>query len=77
MTLKGMLCNTLERLWLLKPRNEDINRDWLIVGKIKLVTVQPLEEDGECCLMEQADYTRLIFRKPEKIYAENCVSGEI
>ena len=69
MALKGVLCTTTERLWLLKPRNEDedVDGDWLIVEKIKLVTVQPLEEDGECCLMEQADCTKLIFLKPEKI----------
>ena len=57
MALKGVLCTTMERLWLLKPRNEDVNGDWRIVEKIKPVTVQPLEEDGECCLMKQADYT--------------------
>ena len=57
----------MERLWLPKPRNGDVNGDWLIVEKIKLVTVQQLEEDGEHCLVEQADYTKLIFRKPEKI----------
>lgn len=44
--------------------------DWCIVEKIKSVTVQTPEENSECCLMEQADYTRPIFRKPEDFCRE-------
>jgi Heterokaryon incompatibility protein (HET) len=45
--LGGPPCSTMDRLWLLKPRGSNANSEWNIVEKIRLVTVMPLEEDGE------------------------------
>ncbi|KAF7513586.1 hypothetical protein GJ744_008880 [Endocarpon pusillum] len=39
-------CATMDRLWLLKSRDSKMGKEWAIIEKMKLVTLQPLEDDG-------------------------------
>lgn len=56
--LSGTVCATMDRLWLLKPRDSTTGDEWSILEMVKLVTTHVIEEDGTNLVRQPAQTIR-------------------
>ena len=56
--LNSPVCATMDRLWFLRPQEGSTKSEWSILEKIRLVTLQPLEEDRRNIIFRPAQTIR-------------------